>query len=155
MKWKTEYFDGFYKIYDWDKNLAGYFFPEYGDIEPAEKEDEIIEDLNKKHARVSAGYLTLPMVKLGLLDVESGMDIDFVIGSLGENQSRTQAWKQWLIKNAKTFSISQAKIYTAREDRNMLSINLVIYPAEITLGEKETSEFLSPLLNNIHEEGLL
>jgi len=26
-KWKMEYEDKIYKIYDWDKNLAAYFFP--------------------------------------------------------------------------------------------------------------------------------
>ena len=27
--WKLEYIDTVYKIYDWDKNLTGYFFPNY------------------------------------------------------------------------------------------------------------------------------
>ena len=32
--WKLEYIDSVYKIYDWDKNLTGYFFPNYDiDIE--------------------------------------------------------------------------------------------------------------------------
>jgi hypothetical protein len=36
IKWKMEYEDTIYKIYDWDKNLAGYFFPKYDLVEPSE-----------------------------------------------------------------------------------------------------------------------
>ncbi len=36
-QWKLEYIDTVYKIYDRDKNLAGYFFPNYDIIN--EKED--------------------------------------------------------------------------------------------------------------------
>ena len=39
-KWKAEYDDRLYKIYDWGGNLAGYLFPAYSDIEPKEEEDE-------------------------------------------------------------------------------------------------------------------
>ncbi len=55
--WKLEYIDTVYKIYDWDKNLTGYFFPNY-DIniddykdesqDAHEVEDNIIEQMNKE-----------------------------------------------------------------------------------------------------------
>jgi hypothetical protein len=45
-------------------------------------------------------------------------------------------------------------VYTAREDRNMLSILLGI-KNEVILGEKEVVESLVPLLNKLHEDGLL
>ena len=77
--WKAEYEDTLYKVYDWDGNLAGYFFPQYGDLFPKEQEDEIIEEMNKGHSQVSEATLLLPMVKLGLLDNQEGMELDFVI----------------------------------------------------------------------------
>jgi len=153
-KWKAEYDDTLYKIYDWDGNVAGYFFPHYGDIQPKDKEDEIIDELNKSHARVNESTLLLPMVKLGLLDNHEGMDIEYVISSLEANAARTGAWKKWLRENAKSFGIYGAEAHTAREDRNMLSIGIGI-SANITLGEKEVITMLTPLLDNLHGAGLL
>lgn len=153
-KWKAEYDDTLYKIYDWDGNLAGYFFPHYGDIQPKDKEDEIIDELNKSHAQVSESTLLLPMVKLGLLDNHEGMDIEYVISSLEANAARTGVWKKWLRENAKTFGIYGAEAHTAREDRNMLSIGIGI-STDITLGEKEVITMLTPMLDNLHGAGLL
>lgn len=153
-KWKTEYDDTLYKIYDWDGNLAGYLFPEYGDIQPKESEDEIIDELNRTRAEVQEATLLLPMVKLNLLDNHEGMDIDYVISSLEANAKRAGVWKKWLRDNGRSFSIAGLAVHTAREDRNMLSIALGI-AAKIKLGEKEVRDFLSPLLDKLHEDGLL
>lgn len=151
-KWKVEYDDTFYKIYDWDGNLAGYLFPTYKDIEP--KDEEVIVELNRIHAQVTEGTLLLPMVKLNLLDNNEGIDIDYVISSLQANIERTNRWKEWLHDNAEPFNIADSAVYTAREDRNMLSISLDIVET-FNLGEKEVRDFLSPLLDKLHEDGLL
>jgi hypothetical protein len=154
-KWKTEYEDTLYKIYDWDKNLAGYFFPKYDLIQPAKDSDEeIIEKLNKSHEKVMGGNLMIPMIKLNLLDEEQAMDLDYTIEALEENLQRTRVWKQWLQQNYKEFEISGEAVYTAREDRNMLSIVLRI-ESSIILRENEVSMRLGPLLDKLHEDGLL
>ena len=151
-KWKAEYDDTFYKIYDWDGNLAGYLFPAYSNIEP--KDEETIIELNRIHAQATEGTLLLPMVKLNLLDNSEGMGIDYVISSLEANKERTNRWKEWLCDNAEPFNIANSAVYTAREDRNMLSIALDIVE-KFYLGEKEVRDFLSPLLDKLHEDGLL
>jgi hypothetical protein len=154
-KWKVEYENTLYKVYDWDKNLAGYFFPKYDLIQPrTDSHEEIIEKLNKSHGKVIGGNLMIPMIKLNLLDEEEPMDLDYTIGALEENLQRTRVWKQWLQQNYKEFEIIGDAVYTAREDRNMLSIVLRIKSA-IILGEKEVSMVLHPLLDKLHEDGLL
>jgi hypothetical protein len=156
-RWKMEYEDTLYKVYDWDKNLAGYFFPKYDLIQPSEDssyEEEIIEKLNKSHEKVIGGDLMIPMIKLNLFDKEEAIDLDYAIGSLEENLQRTRARKQWLQQNHKEFEIIGDAVYTAREDRNMLSIVLRIESA-ITLGEKQVIIVLGPLLDRLHEDGLL
>jgi hypothetical protein len=154
-KWKVEYENTLYKVYDWDKNLAGYFFPKYDLIQPStDSYEEIIEKLNKSHGKVIGGNLMIPMIKLNLLDEEEPMDLDYTIGALEENLQRTRVWKQWLQQNHKEFEIIDDAVYTAREDRNMLSIVLRIESA-IILGEKEVSMVLHPLLDKLHEDGLL
>lgn len=154
-----EYEDTIYKIYDWDKNLAGYFFPKYDLVEPSKdssSEEDIIERLNKSHKKVFGGDLMIPMIKLNLFDKEEEevIDLDYTIRALGENLQRTRVWKQWLQQNHQQYEIIGNAVYTAREDRNMLSIVLRM-KSTITLGEKEMSIALTPLLDNLHEDGLL
>jgi hypothetical protein len=151
-KWKADYDDMLYKIYDWGGNLAGYLFPTYSDIEP--EDEESIVELNRIHAQVTEGTLLLPMAKLNLLDNNEGMEIEYVISSLQSNMERTNRWKKWLHDNAQSFNIAGSAVYTAREDRNMLSIALGIVET-FNLGEKEVLDFLSPLLDKLHEDGLL
>ena len=161
--WKLEYIDTVYKIYDWDKNLTGYFFPNY-DIDldnhkdesqdAHEIEDEIIEQMNKEKQSVKGGNVLLPMVKLQLLDNEEGIDLDYVINSLEQNAQRTRKWKQWIHDNHLEFKIFGSSIYTAREDRNMLSIVLGL-GSNIILGEKEIGLNLRPLLDKLHQDELI
>ena len=154
IKWKVEYDYNYYKLYDGKGHLAGYFFPHYGQIVPEDKEDEIVEKMNKNHEVVSEGTLLVPMAKLDLLDHEEGLNINDAIGSLEANLARTKTWHEWLQKNSSQFSIFGASVYTAREDRNMLSIAMGI-ASEITLGEKESRELLTPMLDRLHEDLLL
>jgi len=161
--WKLEYIDTVYKIYDWDKNLTGYFFPNY-DIniddykdesqDAHEVEDNIIEQMNKEKQSVKGGNVMLPMVKLQLLDNEEGIDLDYVINSLDQNAQRTRKWKQWIHDNHLEFKIYGSSIYTAREDRNMLSIVLGL-GSKIILGEKEIGLSLRPLLDKLHQDDLI
>ena len=163
-KWKMEYEDTIYKIYDWDRNLAGYFFPKYdlvetpnsGDIdgEEEEEEEELIEKLNKSHEKVRGGNILFPMIKLNLLDKEEGIDLDYTIDALELNLQRSRAWKQWLQQNHRKFAIIGNAVCTSREDRNMLSIVLGV-DSNIILGEKETLTALTPLLDELHGVGLL
>jgi hypothetical protein len=164
LQWKVDYENSLYKIYDWDKKLAGYFFPRYGSVESGEKgeviddsdigHDEHIEELNKSRAKVSGGNLLVPMLKLNLLDVQEGIGLDYTIESLETNLERAKLWKRWIAENHRELNIVGTGIYTAREDRNMLSIVLSI-ASDFILGEVEVVTNLAPLLDNLHESGLL
>lgn len=154
LKWKIEYEDTIYKIYDWNGNLAAYFFPNYELEETKDDEDEIIEKLNQSHQSVGEGNILLPLVKLNLLDKEEGIDLDYAISVLEQSLQRVKVWKQWLLQNGSQFEINGNAIFTSREDREMLSIGLRI-KKHITLGEKEILGALIPLLDELHEAGLL
>jgi hypothetical protein len=153
-KWKMEYEDTIYKIYDWNKNLAAYFFPNYNLLENSENEDEIIEKLNQSHQNVRGGNVLFPLIKLNLLDKEERIDLDYTIGALEQNLQRTKVWREWLLQNDRKFAITGNAVFTSREDREMLSIVLVI-DSNIVLGEKETLVALTPLLDELHEATLL
>ena len=165
-RWKLEYVDTVYKIYDWEKNLTGYFFPNYhitseNDYDKTndenydfEEQTEIIDKLHKENQDVVGGNLMLPMIKLYLLDNHDGIDLDYAISTLEENVQRTKRWKEWITYNQERFSIIGNSIYTAREDRNMLSIVLGM-GAAMTLGEKELLTKLRPLLDKLHEDEMI
>jgi hypothetical protein len=170
FKWKFEYEDTIYKIYDWNNNLAGYFFPNYDSMEKRtgtknlsdeyqqeKEEDEVIEEMNKLHENVAGGNVMIPMLKLNLLDIEEGkakMNLNYTIDALEENLHQAKQWKQWLEQNSAEFNIVENGVYTAREDRNMLSLVLSI-KSNITLGEKEIGLVLITLLDKLHEDGML
>lgn len=167
LEWSLEYEDALYKIYDSAKRLAGYFFPDYGSIDQIRKEiannsnqgDELDEDstirlMNKKHVEVQGGGLMLPMLKLDLLDNQSGIAINNVVDALDRNIRTAGKWNVWLSQNSNDLRIVSSLVYTAREDRNMLSILLIIKD-QMILGEKEVLESLAPILNKLHEDGLL
>ena len=96
-KWKMEYEDTIYKIYDWNKNLAAYFFPNYNLVETSENEDEIIEKLNQSHQNVRGGNILLPLIKLNLLDKEERIDLEYTIVALEQNLQRSKVWREWLV----------------------------------------------------------
>ena len=153
-KWKMEYEDTIYKIYDWNKNLAAYFFPNYNLLENSENEDEIIEKLNQSHQNVRGGNVLFPLIKLNLLDKEERIDLDYTIVALEQNLQRTKVWREWSLQNDRKFAITGNAVFTSREDREMLSIALVI-DSNIILGEKEALVALTPLLDELHEATLL
>jgi hypothetical protein len=160
-KWKTEYEDSIYKVYDSNRKLTGYFFPFYTGQKDSnteagdrEEDDKIIERMNKTHEKVRGGNLMVPMLKLNLLDNIVGMDLDYTIEALVENLKRAKAWKQWLEENSIEFGISGIAVYTSREDRNMLSIVLGIN-SDMNLGEKELEMELMLLLNKLQADGML
>lgn len=166
FRWKFEYEDTVYKVYDRNNYLSGYFFPNYN-LEQYEKsgngnwqegeEDEIIEKMNKKHENVIGGSLMIPMLRLNLLDSEAGrekMDLDYAISELQENLQRAKQWKQWLQLNTSEFGIIENSVHTAREDRNMLSLVLGI-DSIIMLGQREIGQSLIPVLDKLHKDGML
>jgi hypothetical protein len=94
------------------------------------------------------------MIKLDLLDKSDGINLNHAINSMHQNLERMVRWEEWLKQNHIEFKIIGSTVYTAREDRNMLSIVLGI-DSDFTLGEKEICVGLSPLLNRLHEDGML
>lgn len=153
-KWKIEYDDTIYKIYDWNGNLAAYFFPNYELEENAEEDDEIIEKLIQEHQSVPGGNILFPMAKLNVLDKEEAIDLNYTILALEQCLQRVKVWKEWLLQNHVKFEITGSGIYTSREDREMLSIALRL-DSNLTLGEKEILVALTPFLDELNKAGLL
>jgi hypothetical protein len=162
-KWKIEYDETIYKIYDRNNDLAGYFFPNYGNVTDQksssemkeEDEESIIEVMNKEHKVVPGGEILVPLAKLDLLDIEEEqIDLDSGCERMEEVLKRMDAWKTWVSSNSSRFNIIGNGIYTSREDRNMLSIALLL-DTKFVLHEKEIGLQLNQILDSLSEFGLL
>jgi hypothetical protein len=151
--WKVEFYDSVYKIYDKDSNLTGYLFPHYPKLQE-ENEDSAIMKLHNSHSVACGASLMLPMIKLDLLDIEEGQSLDDVLSHLTENIERTKEWREWYLSNKNEYDILECLVYTAREDRQMLSIVMDL-GSEFTLGTKEVASFLTPILENLSEQGMI
>ena len=152
--WKIEYEDSVYKIYDKNNDLTGYFFPSYPLSDSELDDDSLILKLVDSHTTVFGGRLLLPMLKLNILDVEEGQNLANIINQLSFNIKRAEEWKNWYLSNKERYKISKCLAYTAREDRQMLSIVMSL-GLEFTLGTKEILIFLTPILENLTKDGMI
>jgi hypothetical protein len=152
--WKGEYEDTIYKIYDWDNNLAGYFYPLYNIQRISEmEEEEIIVRMNENKEKVLGGHLMVPFLKLDLLDIDT-LNIDEVISRLQTNIQRALVWKKWIEDNKYKFNLDESLICTSREDRNLLAV-LFMINKEIILDEKVLVKEITPILDQLHIDQLL
>ena len=47
--WKLDLDSDFFRILDKNRNIAGYFWPDYGQLIPENKAGEMIEKMHKNH----------------------------------------------------------------------------------------------------------
>jgi len=152
--WKSEYDDTVYKIYDWDNNLTGYFYPSYNIQEKNEiEEEEIIVKMNERKEKIDRGHLMIPFLKLNLLDMNY-LTIDNTISNLQNSIQRAMMWKKWIESNSNKFNLSKSLICTSRENRNLLAVLFEIRK-EIKLDEKTIIIEITPLLDQLHLDQLL
>ena len=113
--------------------IAGYFDPDYGQIFPKEKSEEIISSMLKNHDKILGGIMMVPLVKFGLFDT----DLDTGISNVEQNVTRVnehlQKWKNFLSQtNRKKHSIR-----ISHTDQDMLTITFEVKFSKPTPLEKK------------------
>ena len=151
MQWKLEREESYFKIYDENKHVAGYFDPEYGDIFPENKINEIIEEMHKKNEKIPGGYLMVPMIKFEVFhDQEIGLD--YLQRRIDDVKERITKWKDFILSRKN----SDHKIQVSHTDADMLSITFPIhFDSPVSLEKKLLTAELEVTLNSLHEKGLL
>ncbi len=150
--WTIEQEDAYFKIYDSRKTLAGYFAPEYGDIQPEDKAEQVIHEMLKNHDPVKGGYLMLPLVKFNIFEDGKEMNLAYLEQQLQEVYTRIMAWKNLVTEKG----IEHHKILISHTDHDMLSITLgIIFPSPVPLEKKEILGNLGNLLDFANQKGLL
>ncbi len=152
MLWKLDLDEEYFRIYDSKKMIAGYFDPDYGEIFPKNKSDEIISQMLKNHDKISGGFIMVPMVKFGLFDTDLEADIDTVETQVTSVLDRLKKWRSFL-------SEQNLKIHFIRishTDQDMLTITFPFTFSKPTpLDKKEIAAEISPTLDLLQKLNLL
>lgn len=149
--WRLEQDESYYRILDSRRQIAGYFDPEYGQIEPQEKAEEIIEQMIRRRDPIAAGYLTFPMTKFGIFDTDYQEQISALERQIDGVQQQIKAWKRFLdsVHDRHVVRISHTS-------QDMLSVTFPVrFDSAIRLDKKEILESIRPVLDRLHESGLL
>jgi hypothetical protein len=150
--WTIDQEDTYFKIYDDKKTLAGYFAPEYGDIQPQDKAEQVIHEMIKNHDPIKGGYMMLPLVKFGLFEEGKEMTLPYVEQQLHDVYTRILTWKNLMTEK----EIEHHKILVSHTDHDMLSITLgIIFASPVPLEKKEILGNLNSILDFAHQKGLL
>lgn len=152
MLWKLDLEEEYFRIYDSNKLIAGYFDPDYGDIHPKENSEQIIEQMLKNHDKIIGGFIMVPMVKFGLFDTDLETDVETVENNVASVLERLKKWKNFLSEN-------NLKIHFVRishTDQDMLTITFPCKFSKPTpLDKKELVGEISPTLDLLQKLDLL
>jgi len=150
--WNLNREDDYYRIYDSNKDIAGYFDPDYGELFPKEKEQELIDQMHKNKDKIPGGFLMVPMVKFGIFEPNKEMSIIQLQKQFDSVQERLSLWKTFLSNS----SVQLHFIRVAHTDQDMLSITFPIkFSQPIPLEKSALLSEIEPILGSLQKQGLL
>ena len=152
LLWKLDLDEEYFRIFDSNKLIAGYFDPDYGDLYPKENSEEIISQMLKNHDKIIGGFIMVPMVKFGLFDTDLETDIDTVETQVTSVLDRLSKCKEFFSKN--NLKIHYVRI--SHTDQDMLTITFPFKFSKPTpLDKKEMIIEIIPTLDMLQKLGLL
>ena len=152
LLWKLDLDEEYFKIYDSNKLVAGYFDPDYGDLYPKKNSDEIIAQMLRNHDKINGGFIMVPMAKFGLFDTDLETDINTIEAQVASVQDRLKRWKEFLSK--KKLKIHYVRI--SHTDLDMLTITFPVKFSKPTpLDKKEMMGEMMSTLDLLQKLNLL
>lgn len=152
MLWKLESDEGYFRIYDSKKLIAGYFDPDYGDIFPKDNSEEIIFSMLKNHDHILGGILMVPLVKFRLFDTDLNTSLTNVESQVNRVNEHLQKWKLFM----STMKYDWHSVRISHTDQDMLTIAFkIIFLKPTPLENKALLEELFDTLDNLQKSELL
>jgi len=152
LLWKLDLDEEYFRIFDSNKLIAGYFDPDYGDLHPKKNSEEIISQMLKNHDKITGGFIMVPMVKFGLFDTDLETDLDTVETQVNSVLDRLSRWRKFLSKT--NLKIHYVRI--SHTDQDMLTITFPFKFSKPTpLDKKEMVVELTPTLDLLQKLNLL
>ncbi len=150
--WKLDLDDEYFRIFDSNKLVAGYFDPDYGDVFPKENAADIVSQMLKNHDKIPGGLIMIPLVKFGLFDSDLDIDIDELENHVNRVGEHLKKWKDFITKTNNTVH----SIRISHTDNDMLTITFPIKFSEPTpLDKTEILKEISPILDLLQKLNLL
>ena len=152
MLWKLEFDEGYFRIYDSKKMIAGYFDPDYGDIFPKENSEEIILSMQKNHDPISGGLMMIPLVKFRLFDTDLDTSLSYVQENVTRVSEHLLKWEKFLSE----IMNQSHSIRISHTDQDMLTVTFpLIFSKPVPLENKQLAIELNSVLDLLHESDLL
>ncbi len=152
LLWKLDLDEEYFRIFDSNKLIAGYFDPDYGDLYPKENSEEIISQMLKNHDKITGGFIMVPMVKFGLFDSDLETNLDTVETQVNSVLDRLSRWRKFLSKT--NLKIHYVRI--SHTDQDMLTITFPFkFSKPTSLDKKEMVVELTPTLDLLQKLNLL
>ena len=150
--WKLEFEDGYFRIYDSKKLVAGYFDPDYGDLSTVKDPEDVILSKIKNHDVILGGMLMIPLVKFKLFDT----DLNTVISEVKQNISRVSIHlEKWSVFLSEIHNTSHF-IGISHTDQDMLTMTFPVKFLKPTILEKsELLDEVYPILSLLQKSELL
>ena len=129
--WKLEFEDGYFRIFDSKKLIAGYFDPDYGDLSKTKNPEDIILLKIKNHELVLGGMIMIPLVKFKLFDTDLNTTITEVKQNVSRVSEHLQKWDTFLsqINNTSHF------VGISHTDQDMLTLTFPVKFSKPTILE--------------------
>jgi hypothetical protein len=122
LSWKLEFEDGYFRIFDSDKLITGYFDPDYGDLSKIKNPENVISSKIKNHDHVLGGMIMIPLVKFQLFDTDLNTTISKVQQNISRVSTHLKKWESFLseINNTSHF------VGISHTDQDMLTVTFPI-----------------------------
>ena len=150
--WKLEFEEGYFRIFDSKKLVAGYFDPDYGDLSAVKNPEDIIMFKIKNHDKVLGGMIMIPLVKFKLFDTDLNTTLSEVKQNISRVSTHLQKWTVFLstINNISNF------IGISHTDQDMLTMTFPVKFSKPTSLEKSNLlEEIYPILMLLKKSELL
>ena len=152
LTWKLEFEDGYFRIFDSNKLITGYFDPDYGDLSKIKNPEDIISSKIKNHDNVLGGMIMIPLVKFQLFDT----DLNTTISKVQQNMSRVsihlKKWESFLSEINNTLHF----VGISHTDQDMLTVTFPIkFSKRTPLEESNLLEEIYPTLTILEKLELL
>ncbi len=150
--WKLEQEEYYFHVLDSRKQIAGYFDPDYGDIHPKGKEEEIIDSMWRNHDMIPGGHLMVGLAKFGIFNTDYNSDIPGLEGQIDSVRARISKWKEAILREG----IRVHYVGVSHTDQDMLTITFPVrFERPVPLDRKEVRAQLEPILDRLRQQDLI
>ena len=150
--WKLEFEDGYFRIFDSKKLVAGYFDPSYGDLSKVKNPEDVILSKIKNRDTVLGGMIMIPLVKFKLFDTDLNSSLSEVKQNISRVSVHLEKWDAFFSKINNTSHF----IGISHTDQDMLTVTFPITFSKPTSLEKSNLlEEIFPVLTLLQQSELL